>query len=50
MAQAKGAGCMVIGGIEMLIEQGLAQDRLWLQTDESPADAVRAAVYGKYRS
>jgi shikimate dehydrogenase len=47
MAQAKAFGCAVIGGIEMLIDQGLKQNELWTLLD-APADIVRPAVY-KFR-
>ena len=50
MAQAQSGGCTTIGGLEMLIEQGLEQNRVWLQSNDAPAEAVRAAVFAKYRS
>ena len=43
-AQASAAGCTVIGGIDMLIAQGLKQCELWTM-GAAPAEEVRAAAY-----
>jgi pentafunctional AROM polypeptide len=49
MAQAKAARCIVIGGIEMLIAQGLQQCELWTM-GAAPADEVRTKVYAHYNA
>ena len=45
LAQAREAGCETIEGVEMLIEQGLAQSKIWTGKVAQPqvvADAVMA--------
>jgi pentafunctional AROM polypeptide len=47
LVQARDAGCVVIPGIEMLLEQGIAAHRLWTMR-EPQAGVMRALVMREY--
>ncbi|MBE9205697.1 shikimate dehydrogenase [Nostoc sp. LEGE 06077] len=44
LQQAEKQGAIVIDGLEMLVQQGAAALKIWLQTDAVPVDVMRQAL------